>query len=185
MTFHPRSIALVAACLLVGVGALRAQPAPPDVREYDRVPRANAQAALRRLRVGDVLHVYCPLCGDDRSRRMTVRSLRLARSRDTRPIDGDVAPAGAWTVEVNGRPIDLAYTYVRIDRRWRNLGLTVGLAADDVPVELIARTTGMRWRCGDARDATDALDWTAPRDPCATSTPSGPRMPGVRGAWRR
>ena len=55
---------LLAAAVAVAIPAARA-----DQFEYVQLP--DAQAALRRLQIGDVVHLYCAACGETASRRMT------------------------------------------------------------------------------------------------------------------
>ena len=155
-------LALLLAAVAVAIPAARA-----DQFEYVQLP--DAQAALRRLQIGDVVHLYCAACGETASRRMTVRSSGIARIWDD-PRGATVyrSPEGRayWTVEVNGRAIDLAYVYVRDGRRWRNLAAAVGLQPVEVPIVLPEAVTGRRWLCGDGRDDTEREVFKARRDPC-------------------
>ena len=150
------------AALLLIVPAAQA-----DQFEYLALPQA--QAALRRLHVGDVLHLYCAPCGDARSARMTVRTLGIDRVWDGRGsarVYRDPEGTGFWTVQANDIEIDLAYVYVRDGRRWRNLAMLIGLKPVKVPAELPAGATGTRWRCGARYDNPSWTVFEQPRDPC-------------------
>lgn len=157
----------LAALLLAALAVLAVPAVRADQFEYVHLP--DAQAALRRLQIGSVVHVYCAACGETASRRMTVRSTAIARIWDG-PRGATVyrSPEGRayWTVEVNGRAIDLAYVYVRDGRRWRNLAAAVGLQPVEVPIVLPEAVTGRRWLCGDGRDDTEREVFNARRDPC-------------------
>jgi hypothetical protein len=48
----------------------------------------------------------------------------------------DVHYHGMREIELNGNPIDLAYTFVRRDGRWKNLAKELGLKPSDVSDEL-------------------------------------------------
>ena len=156
-----RLVLLLAAVLAVAVPAARA-----DQFQYLDLPQA--QAALRHLRPGDVVHLHCAPCGEAVSRRMTVRQPGIARIW----ADGSSAAVYRdrgrtfWSVEANDAPLDLAYVYVRDGRRWRNLATLVGLRPRDVPAELPRGATGLRWQCEGTGD-NPYLAGDARRDPCA------------------
>jgi hypothetical protein len=156
-----RPAALAAALLIV------APLAQADQFEYLDLPQA--QAALHRLHVGDVVHLYCAPCGDARSERMTIRTLGVDRVWDRRGsarVYRDSGGTGFWTVQANDIAIDLAYVYVRDGGRWRNLAMRVGLEPVEVPAELPKAATGTRWRCGARYDNPYLTLLGQRRDPC-------------------
>ena len=153
-------VLLVAAALAVAVPAARAD-------QFQFLDLAQAQAALRHLRPGDVVHLYCAPCGDAVSRRMTVRQPGVARiwAGDNSAAVYRDRGRTFWSVEASDNMLDLAYVYVRDGRRWRNLAVLIGLEPQDVPAELPRDATGTRWQCEGTED-NPYLAEDGPRDPC-------------------
>lgn len=161
----------LARCLVSALLALAALLASPSASadQYEWVDLPTARAAAARLRVGDVVHLYCAPCGDARSERMTVRSAGIDRiwdaPRSARPYrHGEQSD---WALRVNDVHVDLAYVYVRDRARWRNLADLLGLGPSDVPVLLEGQRVGTRWRCGGAMENPYLTRSDARRDPCA------------------
>ena len=154
-------VLLVAAAVALAVPAARA-----DQFRYLDLPQA--QAALRHLRSGDVVHLYCAPCGETVSRRMTVRQPGIARiwAGDNGAAVYRDRGRTFWSVEANDSMLDLAYVYVRDGRRWRNLAMLLGLHPHGVPAELPPAATGTRWRC-EGTDDNPYLAREGRRDPCA------------------
>lgn len=169
--------------ILAAVVVLLATPrARADQFQY--LDLTQAEAALRRVHVGDVVHHFCAPCGDTRSERMTVRALGIDRVWDGRGSskvyrDGD--RRGYWQLELNDVTVDLAYVYVRDGRGWRNLADLLGLRPQLVPARLPATAIGTRWRCGDRSDGSRTAAFDGPRDPCAADAPSRRAVRGGAG----
>ncbi|WP_133479127.1 hypothetical protein [Cognatilysobacter segetis] len=174
-----RAAALAAALLIA------APLAQADQFEYLDLPQA--QAALRRLHVGDVVHLYCAPCGDARSQRMTIRTLGIDRVWDRRGgarVYRDSDGAGFWIVETNDIAIDLAYVYVRDGGRWRNLATLLGLEPVEVPAELPTAATGSRWRCGARYDNPYWTVFGRRRDPCPVDVDAYEAAGRAEPGWR-
>lgn len=143
----------------------------PPVRadQFEFVSLPQAQAALRHLHRGDVVHHFCAPCDDTKSERMTIRNLGIDRIWDTRGssrVYRDTEGGTWWQVQLNDAGIDLAYVYVRDGRRWRNLADVLGLHPWHVPSVLPAASVGTRWRCGTRYDNPYETILNARRDPC-------------------
>ena len=137
--------------------------------QFEYLELRQAQAALRLLHAGDVVHLYCAPCGEAQSRRKTVHAPGIDRVWDRRGsaavyVDGD--RRGYWVVELDDGAIDLAYVYVRRGRRWRNLAMEIGLSPSGVPATLPTDAIGRRWQCA-GRDDNPDLSEAGRHDPCA------------------
>lgn len=153
--------------LLAIAAIVAASPARADQFEY--LSLAQAQTAMRHVRVGDVVHHFCAPCGDEKSERMTVCQIGIDRVWDARGSskvyrDGD--RRGYWQLELNDTGVDLAYVYVREGGRWRNLADLMGLHPVQVPARLPKTSIGTRWRCGSANDNPYLTVLANPHDPC-------------------
>ena len=112
--------------VLAGVGVLLASvAAQADQAAWNSKKDADAGAAL--IRVGQEIRDYCAPCGDAAYTARSVSSVSV----------GQPDPA-YWEVRVNGRGVDLAYEYVRIGGRWKNVAMQIGLQVTGVPAELPA-----------------------------------------------
>lgn len=112
------------------LGAATFAPAAAQADQYLDLDMAQARAALARLRAGGVVRRFCAPCGDARSERMTIRTLRIDRmwDRDQPSTHYRFAKATCGLVEITIRA-DLAYVHVREGRRRRNLAPSLGLQA--------------------------------------------------------
>lgn len=173
--------------LLLLAASLPAPTAFADRYVYLDLPQA--QAALSKVRAGDVVHHFCAPCGDAKSERMTVRALGIDRIWDreqpTQPYrDGELT---FWALRLNDERVDLAYLYVRDGQRWRNLADWLGLQPSGVPALLPAARIGARWRCGTAADPEPGNPyWTmldVPRDPCPIDV-DGHAAAALEAGWR-
>lgn len=72
----------------------------------------------------DVL-LFCEPCGDLQGSVVEVQKIKII----------DVHYQGMREIELNGAPIDLAYTFVRRDGRWKNLAKELGLKPSSVSDE--------------------------------------------------
>lgn len=131
-----RAFPLIAGLLLAS-GAAQA-----DQFAYISLPQAVA--ALQAVPVGSTVHAYCAPCGDARSTPVRVAQVGIDRIWDGASARAyrDGGSAGYWTLAVNGRPVDLAYVYVRSGTGWENLALRMGLDVALVPRTLPAARTG-------------------------------------------
>jgi hypothetical protein len=127
---RPATIVLVA--LLAMAPSARAD-------QFQYLDMRQAVAAMKRLHAGDVVQAYCAPCGDRRAQRITVAGTGIDRvwdGRNSSRVYRDDASRAFWQFELNGRPVDLAYVYIRDGRRWRNLAMALGLAPVQVPATL-------------------------------------------------
>lgn len=148
------------------VALLATPPAVADQFEY--LDLRQAEAAMRLLHAGDVVHLYCAPCGETVSRRKTVHGVGIDRvwaGRGSSAVYRDGDRRGYWVLELDDGPVDLAYVYVRRGRHWRNLAVEVGLSPTGVPATLPAAATGVRWQCS-GRDDNPYLSEAGRRDPC-------------------
>lgn len=114
------------AYVLAGIGVLSASvAAQADQAAWNSKKDADAGAAL--IRVGQEIRDYCAPCGETAYTARTVSRVSV----------GQPDPS-YWEVRVNGRGVDLAYEYVRIDGHWKNVAMEIGLQVTGVPAELPA-----------------------------------------------
>ena len=111
------SLALATSVSLVAGSALADQAA--WISKHD----ADAGAAL--VVVGHELRGYCAPCGD-----------KAYVARTVARVDVTQTDASHWQVRVNGRGVDLAYEYVLVNGRWKNVAMILGLPVTGVPAEL-------------------------------------------------
>lgn len=107
---------VLASALVLGITT----SAAADQAEWVPRPVADREAALLRER-SEVI-VYCAPCTDQSSVRVRYAAVRVVQVTE----DG-------FEVEIDGEPIDAAYTYVEIGGVFRNLARAVGYDVDDVP----------------------------------------------------
>ncbi len=93
------------------------------------VTKPQAIAAFNNIEIGQKIFGFCEPCGDRTPRELVVRSLSVENTHSP----------GFWEVQVNGKGIDLAYTYINYnDRRKVNLALVANCSAQDVSPLLTA-----------------------------------------------
>jgi hypothetical protein len=66
------------------------------------IPKSQALTAIAHLDPGNRIYEFCELCGDKQPRSVLINTVVLA---------SDANP-NLWEIKVNGKGIDLAYTYV-------------------------------------------------------------------------
>lgn len=99
---------------------LAVSPALADQAAW--VEKATAERAADRIRSESAIRKFCAPCGD---REWTGKPVRMVEVRN---------PSGSfYEVVVNGEGLDLAYTYLREDGRWRNVARMLDLDVTDVP----------------------------------------------------
>ena len=94
--------------------------------QFAWVEKSVAQRAASMIPVGSFVRSFCAPCGDEEATAIDVYRVGVSPT----------SVEGLWEVRLNGRGIDLAYTYVETDGGWRNLALMLGLAATDVPITI-------------------------------------------------
>jgi hypothetical protein len=110
------------------IGLLLAPAARADQCSY--ITKAQAVAAFERLSIGKTIYEFCELCGDKNPKPVVINSLAISNTKTP----------GYWQVMVNGKGIDLAYTYIdygsnKSDGRRVNLALVANcLATDFTPI---------------------------------------------------
>jgi uncharacterized protein YecT (DUF1311 family) len=117
-------------CLRAALLVLVTTTAAADQQAW--VSRRDADRAAALMQVGTSIRLFCAPCDDP-----APTTVRIARVEVKSTGTGDL-----WEVEVNGQPVDLAYTYVERDGRWQDLALLLGLEAQDVPRFLLDGNTG-------------------------------------------
>lgn len=96
-------------------------PAVADQAAY--VSKANAMEAVAVINKTKIIKKFCAPCEDTAALEVAVRRVEA--------VDADYK--NFWEVKVNDRGIDLAYTYISEDKRWRNLAIILDLPVVDVP----------------------------------------------------
>lgn len=91
-----------------------------------------AERAVALLSRHDYLLELCEPCGETRGEVHVV----------TRVESADVNYEGFYEVRVNGRGVDLAYIYFRVDNAWKNAAIALGLepsgVSGEIPAEAVA-----------------------------------------------
>lgn len=87
------------------------------------VSKSQAIAAFNSLNLGQTIYSFCELCGDRSPQPTVIRALSMANT-----------PTNDWEILVNGRGIDLAYTYIDYKNEAQqkiNLALVANCPAQD------------------------------------------------------
>ncbi|MEF2155073.1 hypothetical protein V3390_02345 [Luteimonas sp. FXH3W] len=106
-----------------------------DQFEYNTLK--DAVAAMQIVNMAGQVKYYCAPCGDKQARNATVDSTGIALVWDpvgpssNRPYVADGRQY--WELEINGKPVDLAYIYIRDGEKWRNLAMAIGQTPVEVP----------------------------------------------------
>ncbi|HPQ96652.1 MAG: hypothetical protein KDI44_12635 [Thiothrix sp.] len=90
------------------------------------ISQQEAAAALDHIKPGTEFLPYCEPCDDPAPDSKAVQSVQALKA----------APTGyenTWEISINGKGIDLAYTFVkRVDGSFLNLSKLAGCPSDDV-----------------------------------------------------
>jgi hypothetical protein len=76
---------------------------PANADQCMMIPKQQAIAAMSRLEPGQTIYSLCELCGERKPQPITIKTIELINDPSSK----------LWEIKVNGREIDLAYTYVR------------------------------------------------------------------------
>lgn len=115
------------------ISLLLAPAARADQCAY--ITKAQSLAAFNQLSIGQTIYEFCELCGDKTPKPLVIKNLSI----------GNTKTPGYWEVLVNGKGIDLAYTYInygnhKSDRRKLNLALVANCSANDfTPIIFVAQ----------------------------------------------
>ncbi|WP_409440362.1 hypothetical protein [Psychromonas sp. GE-S-Ul-11] len=93
--------------------------------QAQRVSKKEATLALQLLESENiqVLKKYCEACGITTPENIVIETSKIQDSHYK----------GLWEVVVNGEAIDLAYYYLPINGRWKNIARSVDIYVDNVP----------------------------------------------------
>ena len=101
--------------------------APLIADQFAYIQPDMAKKALAILQKEKDVFFFCELCGDVSGKIEAIKTVD----------EVDVNYEGRHEVRINGAGIDLAYTYIRRNGRWKNLAIELGLkphgASTEVP----------------------------------------------------
>ena len=109
-----------ASLLLVIAFYLFAAPAFADQAIW--VSQETAQQAVAILEKEKIYYDYCAPCEDKFAEKVIIKNVKMIPKSDQ-----------YWAVTVNGKDIDLAYTYVKEGKQWVNLAIKLAVEVDSVP----------------------------------------------------
>ena len=124
---HVTPSSFLVAALTLG-GTLAPSAALADQCAY--IKKAQATAAARFVKPGMVIREYCEPCGQRTPSASTALTVKEVAAT---PVGG---PENFWELSVNGRGLDLAYTYVPFKGRYVNLATLAKCPADFVSTYL-------------------------------------------------
>jgi hypothetical protein len=87
------------------------------------ISKAQALAAVERINIGDSVQHWCEPCDEEESKTVAVTEIEVRSGKS------------GWQVSINGKSIDLAYTFVKSaseDFAYVNLALLANCPASDV-----------------------------------------------------
>lgn len=87
------------------------------------VSKAKALEAVEVINKTKILKKFCAPCGDTSAFVVAVSDSKASYTNFS----------DYWEVKVNNRGIDLAYTYVSVNGKWRNLAMILKLPVMEVP----------------------------------------------------
>ena len=121
-----RSVILVAALLLAGT-------ASADQFAYNTLP--DAVKGLQKVDGLTEVRHFCAPCSGDKARTEALRdvAIDLVWDRDARAKPYRDGANQYWELYLNGKPVDMAYVYIRENGKWRNLAIAIGLQPSSVP----------------------------------------------------
>lgn len=116
----------------IGLSLILAPAAYADQCIY--LNKDQAIAAFQRLNIGQNIYELCEPCGEKVPKTVAIRSTAIQA----------LPSPGNWQVLVNGKGLDLAYTYVDYSKNDRsrsrvNLAMLANCPASDVSLELTKR----------------------------------------------
>lgn len=104
--------------LILSLGATAAHA---DQASY--LQRQEAFDAGNQIKLGQEVRLFCQPCGDTRSESMMVFAIGVYYT----------GYEEFFALELNGLPVDLAYTYIPFQGEWYNLALLQGIEVVQVP----------------------------------------------------
>lgn len=117
--------------LLLGILSTLTFSLPALADQCAYVSKQQALLAISRLNVGQSAYFFCEPCGDKQPEMVKVSSLGVET----------VDHQSFWQVKVNGRDIDLAYTFIEsgINKQAMNLAGVAGCPAQGVSDVLVLK----------------------------------------------
>ncbi len=100
----------------------------------------DAEAAVGILKEETTILAYCEPCSDRKRNVVTIKSVDRVRFKPNDPNDDQ------WIVRVNGKEIDLAYTFFKRDGAWENLAMLFNIDVVDVSHRLPLKEKKSRTR---------------------------------------
>ena len=87
------------------------------------ISKDEAMAAHALLQKSTTIKSFCAPCGDHNSVLIPVKTIDVTYTNYQ----------NYWEVQINGKGIDLAYTYFLSNNKWRNVAIAMGLPVSGVP----------------------------------------------------
>lgn len=118
--------------ILFAVLVLTFQSAFADQKAY--VEKGDAERALALVKKTEAVRFYCAPCDDQTSVLERVESAEIRYVGTVKGFNDPVSgsPIQFWQLYINGKRVDLAYTYILQDRKWQNLAIRLSLPVEDV-----------------------------------------------------
>ncbi len=86
----------------------------------------DANAVVSILKEEKTILDYCEPCSNSKRTEVTIQSVDRVRFRPNDPSNDE------WVVRVNGKKIDLAYTFFKNNGAWENLAALMNIDVDGV-----------------------------------------------------
>ena len=110
------------ASLLLVILAFYLFAAPAFADQAIWISKETAQQAVAILEKEKFYYDYCAPCEDKFAEKVIIKNVEMIQKSDQ-----------DWAVTVNGKDIDLAYTYVKEGKQWVNLAIKLAVEVDSVP----------------------------------------------------
>ena len=89
------------------------------------ISKETAQQTVEILEKEKIYYDYCAPCDDKFAKKVAIKNVKMIPKS-----------AQDWAVTVNGKDIDLAYTYIQEGEQWINLAIKLAVEVDSVPKTL-------------------------------------------------
>ena len=125
--------------IIIIVGIIFAFPVAAEQGIW--VTKQSADKAVELINSAQSVKYYCAPCNDENIERVEVNSVKVIEQKPLpektlsmlSSINGIDYTGANWSVLVNDKEIDFAYTYLPLKGGWENLAMTLGLTVSSVP----------------------------------------------------
>ncbi|MBT3509595.1 MAG: hypothetical protein HN472_08645 [Nitrospina sp.] len=94
--------------------------------QWEWIPQKEAEMAFKQVKKSKSVRLFCLPCGDYDYEEISVSTVALKKTPDNQHE--------RKLLFVNDTGVDLAYTYIKMENKWRNLAIHLGLETESTPL---------------------------------------------------